>query len=216
MHVPWIYAFRFLRVSLSLHMADSHHELLAALHHLRALSSLAERQGDSAVFVTCATLEAMINMRMGSADSMEQVQRAIASARSLQLQPAVKNLVQIWTMIDSIDLSCSLIQGNPEHAATKSMALQHVMDNLLDSSSWSDDGTFAIPLTTRGDPLAESTNGIFQTSKDGKNCVVFAWLNLRDLYTLNFLISGIASQLKSITDHKSEQYINEGIKMITG
>jgi hypothetical protein len=214
--VPWIYAFRFLRVALSLQMADSHHDLLAALQHLRAMSNLAGQQGDTAIFITCATLEAMVHLRTGTADSVEQVQRAIASARSYQLQSSVANLVQVWTLLDFIDLSCSLLQSSPEEAAKKNTTIQQLMDNLMESSSWSDDGTFAIPLATQGSVMTGTTNGIFQKSKDGKDCVVFAWLNKRDLYTLSFLLSGIASQLKSSTDHKSEKYMNEGVKMIKG
>jgi hypothetical protein len=197
-------------------MADSYHDLLAALQHLRAMSNLAERHGDTAIFITCATLEAMIHLRTGTPDSVEQVQRAIASARSYQLQPSVADLVQVWTLLDFIDLSCSLLQSNPDEAARKNTTIQQLMDNLMESSSWSDDGTFAIPLATQGSTMTETTNGIFQKAKDGRDCVVFTWLNKRDLYTLSFLLSGVASQLKNSTDHKSEKYMNEGVKMILG
>jgi hypothetical protein len=211
-----MYAFRFLRVSLSLQIADSQHELLAALHHLRAISNLAEQQIDVAIVITCATLEAMIHLRSGSPDSVEQIQRAIANARTHQLKPSVVDLTQIWALVDFIDLSCSLLQSDPEQAWTKTSKVQQFMDGLMESTSWSDDGSFTIPLARPGGPLTETTNGIFKKSKDGTDCVVFAWLNKRDLYTLSFLLSGIASQLKNATDHKSERYFVEGDKMIKG
>jgi hypothetical protein len=211
-----MYAFRFLRVSLSLQAAESQHELLAALHHLRTISSLAEQQNDVAIVITCATLEAMIHLRSGSSDSVEQVQRAIASARTHQLKPSVVDLTHVWALVDFIDLSCSLLQSDPDQAWTKTAKVQQFMDGLMESSSWSDDGSFAIPLARPGGTLLETTNGIFQKSKNGTDCVVFAWLNKRDLYTLSFLLSGIASQLKNATDHKSERYFNEGDKMVKG
>jgi len=156
-------------------------------------------------------------MRTASADSIEQVQRAIASARSLQLQDSVKDLVQVWTLLDFIDLSCSLMQCNPEQVAIKNQAMQELMDNLQDSSAWSDDGTIAVPLSRPGGHLTDSTNGIFQRSEDGKHdCILFSWLTKRDLYTLGILLSGIAIQLKSTTDRRAENVLNEGVKLITG
>jgi hypothetical protein len=202
-------------VALSLQLPDSHHDTIVALQHLRAISALAEGR-HKAVYVTCATLEAMIHLRSPQPDSLEQLQRAIASARTYQLDPSVKNMVQIWTLLHYIDLSCSLIQCLPEEAATKNNALQASLDNVMESPAWNEDGSMEIPLHIPGSQLTASTNGIFSRSSDGTDSLVFSWLNKRDLYQLGFFISAVTANSKNTLDNKIEEYTNEGLKMMKG
>ncbi|KAF2432223.1 hypothetical protein EJ08DRAFT_695676 [Tothia fuscella] len=212
-HTPWIYAFRFLRVTLSLQLTDSTHDISVALQNLRAISALAEGR-HKAVYITCATLEAMVHLRSPSADSLEQLQRAIASARTYQLDPSVEHMVQIWTLLDYIDVSCSLMQCLPDQSYTKNNAMQKMMDTVIESPLWNDDGTICVSLNMQATSLTESTNGIFRRSKDGKDSIVFSWLNKRDLYTLGFFMSAVTATLRNTIDDKIEIYITEGLKTL--
>ncbi|KAF1990076.1 hypothetical protein K402DRAFT_325508 [Aulographum hederae CBS 113979] len=211
-HTSWLYAFRFLRVSLSLQLG-AHTEVLAAQQHLRHLSSFAENQGDNAIFVTCAAFEAMLHLRSGLADSIEQAQRAIASARSLQLQDSVKDLHQIWTLLDCVDLGCSLQQASHEAADAKMSKMQQALDGA--QTQWKDESFTVLIESSASGPLSASTGGILQKSPDGRDMLSFTWLRQKDLYSLGYYLSGVTSYLKhSVTNDKAEKFLREGVKII--
>jgi len=203
---------RFLRVGLSLQM-ESHQEMLAAQQNLRKISELAEHEGDYAVFVTTAVYEAIVHLRSGAVDSVEQAQRAIASARSRQLQPSVKGLVQVWALLDVVNLACSLLQYNPEQVEEKMGVMQNMMDDGL--KAWNEDGMFSVLVESSvQDHSAKSESGVLSKNKDGRDLLSFQWLQKTDLYTLGYFFSGVATLLKhSVTNDKAEKYLKEGLKL---
>ncbi|KAK5019299.1 hypothetical protein LTR60_001168 [Cryomyces antarcticus] len=210
-YIAWVYAFRFLRATLSLQVS-SHPETLSALQHLRSISSLAESRGDRAIRVTSAALEAMAHLRAMGSDSIELAQRAIASARSYQLDPSMHQLPQITALLDCLDLACSLQQFSPEQAATKLQAMQFVMDRVNKDDRWNADGTFSIPIQTNTpSQLTASTGGIFQRNDDGE-ALTLCWLRRSELYTLGYFLSGVATMHRVAADVKSEKYLTEGLK----
>lgn len=211
-HIAWVYAFRFLRVSLSLQI-PSHPETSSALQHLHAISALAEKQGDRAIFVTSAALEAMVHLRIPGSDSIEQAQRAIASARSFQLETSVKELGQIVALVDFLDLMCSLQHYVPDQAAAKMTAMQKIMDQAVLASTGKDNGTFNVLVDrSSGGQLTASTGGIFTKTADGRDHITFSWLHRRDLYSLAYYLSGVTSHLRN--EDRAENYLREGIKLI--
>jgi len=215
-HVVWIYAFRFLRVSLSLQM-PSHPETSSVLQNLHSISALAERQGDKAIYVTCAALEAMVHLRTPGSDSIEQAQRAIASARSLQLETSIRDLGQIVALLDFLDLACSLQHYIPDQALAKMATMQAIMDQavLPNKDKDMDNGTFTVLLDrSSGGQLTASTGGIFQRTVDGRDRLTFSWIHRRDLYSLAYYLSGVTSQFKH--EGKAENYLREGLKLIRG
>lgn len=215
-HIAWAYAFRFLRVSLSL-QNPSNTEILSALQNLRSISSIAEKRGDRSIFVTCAALEAMVHMQNASTDSIEQAQRAIASARSLQLQTSIRGLTQIVALLNCVDLACSLQQYTPEQASAKMETMQAVMDQAGQDANWNDDGSFAVLIeNSSGGQTTASTGGIFQKSGDGRDMITFSWLQHRDLYMLGYYLSGVTAHLRNPTEGKAEKYLQAGLKATQG
>lgn len=124
--------------------------------------------------------------------------------------------MQIWVLIEYLDLSCSLMQHNPQQADAKRQAMQQLTDEVLKSGSFKGDGSFAVPIGGQAGSLTDATNGVFRRTKDGKDCLVFHWLNERDLYVLSYLLSGIAAQLRNTLDEKAQSYLAEGLKMLEG
>ncbi|KAJ6151077.1 hypothetical protein N7470_007671 [Penicillium chermesinum] len=109
-HTAWEYAFRFLRVSLSL-SSSSHQETLHALQHLNKITALSGRNADKAVSAMAAVIEALAHLQQGSgSDAIEQAQRAIASARSHQLNDELRNIPQLVTLIQMVDICCSVLE----------------------------------------------------------------------------------------------------------
>jgi hypothetical protein len=202
-HVAWVYAFRFLKVSLTLQIAGRI-EAVPALQQLHAILAHAERRGDRAIYVACSALEAMVHLRSGAPDRLEQAQRAIAAARSLQLQVSAKQLGSFGSLIDVIDLACGIQQGSPDNQ--KSTALIATMVDEDNSSLNSESGVFGVLLErSSAGNMTFDTGGIFRKNTDGRDELVFAWLPKEDLKTLCFHMSALDQNVHE----KGFHYIKE-------
>lgn len=193
-HIPWVYAFRFLRVSLAL-QAPGRTETVPALQQLHAILAHAEKRGDRAVYVACSALEAMVHLRSSAADRLEQAQRAIAAARSQQLEVSAKQLGFFGTLIDILDVTCGLQQGIPDR--TKSSALGKDMEEHAAQKTNLDTGIFTVLIErSPGGNLTSDSGGVFRKSSDGRDELVFAWLPKEDIKTLCFHISGLDANVQ--------------------
>ncbi|KAJ9226207.1 hypothetical protein DTO027B5_5891 [Paecilomyces variotii] len=216
-HVAWEYAFRLLRVSLSL-STSSHQDFVAALHHLHKISSLASRNGDRAVSVIAAVTEALAHLQQStSSDSIEQAQRAVASARSYQLNTEVQEIPQINTLIQMVDISCSLLEYDLNQSTQKLQVMQSLMDQKINDSHWRDDGSFSIPLSGKSvGPASADTGDILQV-ENGVPVLTLNWLPQHDLYVLCYFLSSVTLSAKNSHDgRKAEKYLQEGLRMIRG
>ncbi|GME59862.1 Cohesin loading factor [Neofusicoccum parvum] len=215
-HVVWIYAFRLLRASICM-QSGSHADLTAAVHTLHEVSSLSEKLGDLAIYVASTTMLAMIYLRLMNSDSIEQAQRAIASARSFQLQLTVDELGQMVALLDLIDLACNLQSYKPDQAVNKMRDLQAIMDSAVNTDNTRDDGTFSILIQrSPSAQLTGMTGGIFQKNVDGRDRLSISWMRRRDLWMLGYYLSGVTALLKNPTEDKAESYLKEGLKLTRG
>lgn len=214
-YIPWVYAFRFLRLSFLLEVS-SHQENLIALNHVRFLSSTAEKYGDRAVAAIAMALESLIHLReSNSAESIEQAQRALAAARSSQLDPQVKNNPQLAVLTSFVDLCCTLQTFDPNHAASKMQAMQTSLENHPNASVWANDGSFEIPIShTKASPTTGS-DGPLRQDADGNLVLSFQWLPVEDLHALGYLLSSIAIAYRNTSDgQRSEQLLREGMNFL--
>ncbi len=215
-HIAWIYAFRFLRTSLSV-AVGSHGELLSASQNLRAISTLAEKQRDHAVFITANAFEGLVHLRGSSPDSVAQAQHAIASARKMQLDEVTKQLPQLTILLHYLDLACSLRHGRYEQAVTKLQAVQSVLDEVGKQRQWKGDDYFAVSINSTSElNLTASTGGIFTKDDQARDQLNFSWLSLGELYTLGYFLSGVTSYAKVNSESAAERYTHEGLRMLGG
>jgi hypothetical protein len=212
-HVPWVYTLRFLRASFVFKLGASHQDLVVALQNLRAISELASSEDDAAVSLLCATYEALLHLKSMTASCVEEAQRAVAAAKSLQLHPLAKPLSQLWALLDCVEVICYLMEGKPAMAAEKAEQMAPIMDNIREHPKTGDDGLLLIPLQEDPGPLTESTCGIFRRV-DEKDYLVFHWLPQRDLWAFCFLLNAITTQARTFADKKSEVYLREGLKIM--
>ncbi|KKZ63252.1 hypothetical protein EMCG_02457 [[Emmonsia] crescens] len=214
-HTAWEYAFRLLRVTLSL-SSSSQQDTAAAIHNLQKVASLASRSGDKAVFVVSSVIEALVRLQHSSShDSIEQAQRALATARSYQLDNKVLDIPQISTMIQIMDICCSLLEYDVKQSSEKLQIMQKVMDQRIDDPHWQNDGSFSVPLTHKTmSPSAVEPTDILQV-ENGNVLLTLRWLPEHDLYALCYFLSSVTLTAKNSQDgHKSEKYLSEGLKMI--
>ncbi|KAL6231759.1 hypothetical protein BDW75DRAFT_243642 [Aspergillus navahoensis] len=216
-HSAWEYAFRFLRVSLSL-SSLTHQESTSALQHLHKVSTMASRNGDRAVSAMSAIIEALAHLQQGSSsDSIEQAQRAIAAARSHQLNDELRHVPQLTTLVQTVDICCSLLEYDVNQSAQKLKVLQDLMDERLSDSNWRADGSFSIPLSGKSaGPSSIDTGDILQV-QSGTLLLSFSWLPQHDLYALCYFLSSITLSCKNSYDgRKAEKFLQEGIRMLKG
>ncbi|KAI4609125.1 hypothetical protein J4E83_008766 [Alternaria metachromatica] len=188
-HIAWVYALRFLKVTLALQI-PGRVEVALALQQLHAIQDHADRRGDRAIYVACHVLEAMVHLRSGASDRLEQAQRAIAAARSLQLQVSAKQLGSFGTLIDIIDIASGIQKGSPN--PQKSTALLESILGDKDEQGSSQSGVFTVLIERSfGGHLTFDTAGIFRKNAEQKDELVFAWLPKEDLQALCFHICAL-------------------------
>ncbi|KAL9075062.1 MAG: hypothetical protein Q9157_004153 [Trypethelium eluteriae] len=211
-HTAWIYAFRFLRVTLSL-QTFSHSEALACLQHLKAICDLS-RGSDRAIFVTSATMQAMVHLRLSGSDCVEQAQQAIAAARSEQLDPSLQQLPQITSLLSFQDLGCVLqLHNEPDQITAKMNAMNNIMDESRPDLKWTSDGSFGVPLgRSCEDQATQDTGGIFQRLSDGGHALMFCSLPRDELYCIAFLLSSLAAFHRNAGGGKTDKFAQEGLK----
>ncbi|KAJ5341717.1 Major facilitator superfamily domain general substrate transporter [Penicillium brevicompactum] len=214
-HSAWEYAFRFLRVTLSL-SCTSHQDSVQALHHLHKITAMASRNGDRAVSVMAAVIEALAHLQQGtSSDSIEQAQRAVAAARSHQLNDELRHIPQLTTLIQMVDICCSVLEYDVNQSGQKLKVMQALMDETLSDGNWRPDGSFSVPLAGKSaGPSSIDTGDILQV-QNGTLLLSFNWLPQHDLYTLCYFLSSITLSAKNSYDgRKAEKYLEEGLKMV--
>lgn len=216
-HSAWEYAFRFLRVSLSL-SSSAHQDTVSALHHLQKISGMANRNGDKAVAAMSAVSEALAHLQQGTSfDAVEQAQRAVAVARSHQLNDELRHVFQLTTLIQMVDICCSVLEYDINQSSEKLKVMQDLMDQRLDDPNWQADGSFCIPLSGKSTgPSSIDTGDILQV-QNGTLLLSFNWLPQQDLYGLSYLLSSITLSTKNPYDgQKSEKFLHEGQRMVKG
>ena len=216
-----MYAFRFLRATLSLNIASAP-ETLIAINQFRAVSTLADHNGDNVIAATASILEAMTCLRRSnSADNIEQAQRALAAARSSQLDPAFQRVPQLASMMHFVDISCSLQQIDPTQAKLKLDTMHSMLDAMTYSNNWTSDGIVRVSLgehTAQSLPESSQTpTGVLQVDSSGAVCVSLNWLPKDDIYALGYLLSGAVVLHRNAMDgQKAEQYLHEAKRLIGG
>ena len=215
-HIAWVYAFRFLKVSLHLELS-SHQDLVAALGQLKHVLYLSNRYGDKAILAIATTLEALTSLKVSNdAESIEQAQRALAGVRSLQLDPEIGQMHQLAILTSFVDLCCHLQHFEPAQVLSKMQTMQNTLKNVDNDRYWTADGSFAIPIPNARMPSCKSRRGgIVRKEENGSLVLMFNWLPREDICTVEYLLSGLAMSHRNMLDgQKSEHILEEGIRRL--
>lgn len=214
-HVGWVFAFRFLRVSLHMRLSTQH-ELQAALSDLKLIAELSRRRGEKALAVLTAILTAMMHLRTRDPEAATSAQTALATARAQQLDVTVNNVPQLQALILLIDLVCSLSPYNADASKEKMMAMQAYLDATTTMSNWTRDGCLSVPILQAGsEGTVLESGGIFIRDETGVY-LQFTWLAKADVYSVGYLLSALQAYPKAHErDSKAAQFLEGGLG-ITG
>lgn len=210
-HFPWIYALRFLRLSLSMQLGHGYvHE---SSLQIKMLEVEAKRSRDYSVLAMAAIMSAYLQLKTRHVDAVSEAQRAIATANAA-LASTKGASDQMHLMVSMLSHACNL----DPHDSTKSKMTRDALEELL-ATSQKDDlpadcATLLIPLDhTNGGNLTLETGGLFTRNAAGQDCLNFIWLSKNDAYVLGFLLS-IASIFPA--PGASLRYLDEVFKIIGG
>jgi hypothetical protein len=190
---------------------------MVAITNIKTISSSASARGHRVIFVLCAILEALIHLQSSSAECIEQAQRALASARSFQLNQQVLEIPQISALIQLIDLSCSLQLLDISQATKKAEDMRPMLEQILKDSRWRDDGSFTVPVGNQAKSSSSESTNHFTDNQESHNRLVFNWLPRQQVYALGYLLNGITfSPLNAQNGLKAEKYLKEGLGITKG
>jgi hypothetical protein len=208
---------RFLRASLSL-QANSPQEITLAIKNLQLIAEMAERRNDKAIYVTALAIETLAHLLTGSADSTMNAQESMAKARSLQAHPSTAAIPKVWSILNCIDLVCSMIQFKKNEALEKSKIVQEAIDQQIsDKKIWSADDMLAVPLGKKSsEAISDCVAQIYTKDDQGIATLNLSWMNGCDAYATGFLLCGMTTIIRNATEPRAQVYIKAGIEFLDG
>jgi hypothetical protein len=214
-HTAWVFAFRFLRVSLHMKLATPH-DLQAALSDLKVIADLSRKKQERAVSVLAAVLQAMIHLRTRDPEAIHSAQTAIATARAQQLDETSNSVPQLASLILLLDLACSLDPYDVHSVKEKMRVMQLYLDGTANLGDWTNDGALSIPIMRTDIEGLDESGGIFIRDETG-TFLQFTWLSRSNVYMVGMLFSCITAYPKAHDGSgKAETYLKGGLRMAGG
>lgn len=214
-HIAWAYSFRFLAASLALSSSPSSHDLHNATSQLDKICTVANDNGDYAVYAFGSIVQALVALQASRPDSVAVAQRALANARQLQLNPDVAEHAQIQILMEFIDLNCSLVEGSLPPIEQKMKSMQETLYDRMDASTWHDDGTIYLPVSRRSLHGVTLQEGGTIIERNGRTYLSFRWLPKATVEAVGFLLSAASVSHKNASDGgKAEKYLDEGLRLL--
>ncbi len=184
-HIPWIYAFRFLKAAFHLQSgtaADNH-----AIENLRKIASIANQRGDKGIFVMATLLEGLAHLSTMKDDWATRVQMCIAQASKLQLDESIRT-PQADVLLLLLDLACSIHQKTHQISAHKLGALQKRLEELKQSQEWSSQtGELLLPINRMQNAqqiVTTDTRAVLRPGDDGVDYLVLSTLGKQEAFAL--------------------------------
>jgi hypothetical protein len=184
-HVPWIYAFRFLKAAFHLQSgtaADNH-----AIENLRKIAGIANQRGDKAIFILAMLLEGLAHLSTMKEDWATRVQMCIAQASKLQLDESVRT-PQTDVLLLLLDLACSLHLKTHQISAQKLGALQRRLEELKQAPDWSpQSGDMLLPVNRMQNTpqiVSHDTRAVLRPGTNGVDYLVVSTLGKQEAWAL--------------------------------
>ncbi|KAK5076676.1 hypothetical protein LTS08_005847 [Lithohypha guttulata] len=215
-HSAWEYSFRFQAAffDLELSAASNLHD---AVHQLERIQHIARQNNDHTVYAFAALLESLVHLNDTAQESVTHAQSALAKARSLQLNPEIATHPQVSSMMDLLDVVCSLQNGKTTTEdllqRRKNMA-KTISDAVQRNPHWAKDELLWLrinPTSLRG--VATQDCGLVQ-EVDGKYYIALTWMGKLELEGVGYLVNSICWTLASQAFHdKARAYMREGYRI---
>ncbi|KAH6854285.1 cohesin loading factor-domain-containing protein [Chaetomium sp. MPI-CAGE-AT-0009] len=214
-HVPWIYAFRFLKAAFHLQSgtaADNH-----AIENLRKIAGIANQRSDKGIFIMAMLLEGLAHLSTAKDDWATRVQMCIAQVSKLQLDESIRT-PQTDVLLLLLDLACSLHQKTHQISAQKLSALQRRLEELKQSHDWSSQsGEMMLPVNRMQNAqqiVSADTRAVLRPGDDRVDYLVISTLGKQEAWALAYVFNGIVAHYKASTPGRSSSMWGEAIRLL--
>ncbi|KAK4103816.1 hypothetical protein N658DRAFT_465456 [Parathielavia hyrcaniae] len=214
-HVPWIYAFRFLKAAFHLQSgtaADAH-----AIENLRKIAGIANQRGDRAIFVVAMLLEGLAHLSTMKDDWATRVQMCIAQVSKLQLDESTRT-PQTDVLLLLLDLACSLHQKTHQISAQKLNTLQRRLEELKQSQDWSpQSGDMLLPINRMQNAqqiISADTRTVLRAGEDNVDFLVLSTFGKQEAWALAYFFNGIVAHYKASTPGRSSGMWGEAVRLL--
>ena len=214
-HTAWEYNFRFLSASLSLSSSPSGHDFHNATSQLEKICTVANNNGDYAMYAFGSVMQALVALQASNPDSIAVAQRTLANARQMQFNPDFAEQAQIHILMEFIDLNCSLQEGSLPPIEQKMKSMQEILYQRMDDLTWNDDGTIYLLVSRQSLHGVALQEGGTIIERNGKTYLPLRWLPKPTVEAIGFLLSATSVAHKNASDGgKAEKYLNEGLRLL--
>jgi hypothetical protein len=131
-------------------------------------------------------VEILSHLSTPNPDSVEQVQTALASAWSYQLDTK-SQIPQLVILTHMLDVACSLLYGLPAQTELKQKAMEDSFKSVDWSTSTDSSDIITIPINPEKGPaqlVSQDSRGILGTAEDGNDMLMISFLNNNDTFAL--------------------------------
>lgn len=157
-----------------------------ALHDLRYISSLASERGDRSIFLLSSLMEILSYLSSPNAESIEQVQTALASAWTYQLDMD-SQVPQLLVLTHMLDVACSLLYGLQAQTEPKQKAMEDAFKNSTWGQSTDPSDVIAVPINPekgQAQLVSQDSRGILGTTENVRDVLMVSFLNSNDTFAL--------------------------------
>ncbi len=185
------------------------------LQSLNGIFKLAKERHDESILLITSTMQAHIRLLSGGQDAMEQVQRHLATAQSLQLSVAASRLPQLIAFIRVLDLVCSILSNDVRQAKLKMREMLLSLEQMLTSLEWSDDGIIHLPLNPGpAPPVTFPCTGAVSSGVHVPNILTLSWFSKYDMRMLVYFLSGVAASPANPAEmDQAEQFFMQALQL---
>lgn len=132
-----------------------------------------------------------MHLKSPGPESIEKVQRAIAAARTHQLDVG-KSIPQLNGLTHIIDVMCSIRQGNLHQMLNNLKQMQTTMDAILADHAWNNlSDVIAIPINRTpksSQTVSHETRAVLGIGEDGRDNLMITFLNKRDAFAITCVL----------------------------
>lgn len=216
-HVPWLYAFRFLKASFYFGLGTPADQ--ASIDNLRRIAGVANQRKDYAILVMAVLLEGFAHLRSQKEDWVTKVQMCIAQVSKLQMENSA-HTPQTDILQLLLDLACSLYQKTHQISAQKLTALLQKLEELNDSPDWGEQsGEMLLPINRMPNTLptvSEDTRAVLRLGNNEIDYLVLSTLGKYEAWALAWVFNGIVAHYQSSanTGPKSSNMWTEAVRIL--
>jgi hypothetical protein len=185
-HIPWVYASRFLSAQLLLELGMVS-AVATAVQQYRSIAALASERRDLAIFGAASIMEVIAHFRSPGSDSAENAKRALAAARTYQLDEGSR-VSQVVFLTQCYDTLMSFMYGGLMEVPAKLKTWQLTMDAISKGDEWNSSGdSMSIPFGVSGEYeniVTTDSKVVLDRNTDDLCTLKFSLVNLKDAMAL--------------------------------